>query len=171
MTLIVPEDVARRIIEIYEDDFATSLGTVQAKWADTENVILKDFVTRDISATPELVETQWQFPSLRVGIGNMPQAGEGPQIQQFHNFYDLNVQIAHYLKHPDQRTLALIVMRHEEAVLDLLNQHPSLDFAGNENRIVNGSLALLPSTTLGTPKSLIKGLMVRFDFRLLHYGF
>ncbi len=170
MSFVVPEDVARAIITIYEDDYATSLATVQTKWAATEDITLEDFVTRQISATPEQASSQWQYPSLRVGTGTMTQA-EAASYQQYNNAYDMNIQIVHYLKHPDQRTLALIVMRHEEAVLDLLNQHPNLDFSGNENMIVNGSLSIVPSTTLATQKALIKGLMIRFDFRFVHYGF
>jgi hypothetical protein len=94
-----------------------------------------------------------------------------PNLQQYISAYDVQVRIFYYLKAPDARQLALIVLRHIEATLDMLTNFPTLDF-GPEHKMAPNTLTFTPSNTapLGT-NALVKGLLISFDFRITQSGF
>jgi hypothetical protein len=170
MATITPEEVARKVITIWTDNYAASLTTVQANWAATEDITLRDFVVREISASPDIMQKNWEFPAMQVGIGPMAESA-APNIQQYVSAYDLQVRIFYYLKAPDARRLALILLRHIEATLSMLENFPALDFGPN-GKMAPNTLTFTPSNTapLGT-NALVKGLMISFDFRITQSGF
>lgn len=169
MAIITPEDVARKVITIWTDNYAAALTAVQSNWSSTEDITLTDFRTRQISAAPDIMEKNWQFPAMQVGLGNMVQSAV-PNLQQYVSAYDLQTRIFYFLKDSDSRRLALTVMRHMEATLDMLNEHTALDLAP-EGKMSPNTLSLIPSNAapLGT-NSLVKGLMISFDFRIVYSG-
>ncbi len=170
MALLEPETILRRIITIYEDDYATSLATVQAKWAATEDITLDDFVTRQISANPDVLPKVWQSPAFQAGMGTLRQIPDEGTLQQFHTWYALDLRLYYYFKNPDSRSLALIIARNEEATLDLFINHPDLDF-GSQGQIVKNTTQFVPSAAspFGT-NTLAQGLLVQFGIRFMQYG-
>lgn len=171
MALLTPEEIIRRVVTLYTDNYNDALTTVAAKWAATEDIPLTDFVSRVISASPEFLPNQWDSPYLVVAAGPLAPVAE-ETYQQFHNRYELQIRCYYFFRHGEAETLAKLIMRHEEATLDFLNQHPSLDF-GDGNQIRPDSLVFDPSanTLVDSSNALVKGLQVSFDFRFLQYGF
>ena len=169
MTLLDPETIIRKVISIYEDDYATELAAVQANWASTEDITLDDFRERQIVASPEILPRAWEPPLLQATTGVVQATDAVGQVQQFRDWYAIDIQLFYYFKHPDNRTLSLIVMRHQEATFNLLKKHPTLDYSHRASVLPN-SLSMSPSSTATSRNVLVKGLMVRFGFRFLQSG-
>lgn len=168
---MTPEDVARRLLSLYETDYNDSLDIVEAAWAATEDITLEDFQTRTITADPTSLEKAWLLPALAIGVGNMvPVSGAGGTWQQMTNKYDLEIQAVYYLSDIDGYVLGVKIMRHMQATLDFLNKHPGLDYRGGDVTI-SEQPQLLPSRVTPRGNALVKGLMVRFAIRFVQYGF
>lgn len=169
MTILTPEAIIRRVVSIYEDNYATSLTTVEANWSSTEDITLVDFLNRVITANPEVLPKVWEYPLMQCNIGPI-EGVQDANYQQYVDWYEAEIQIYYYLRHSDARTLALLIHRHEEATLDMLKQHPSLDY-GENNRVSPGTVSMVPSNVSSSSGILTQGLRVSFRFRFMNYGF
>lgn len=169
MALLTPEQIIRRVVSLYEDNYATHLATVESSWSSTEDITLTDFINRVITANPEVLPKVWDTPLMQCNIGPI-EGVEGESLQQYHDLYECVIQCFYYLRHSDARQLALIIARHQEATFDLLNNHPNLDF-GSNNRIRPASLSMVPSNVSPSSGVLTQGLRVAFAFRFMQYGF
>lgn len=168
MALLTPEQIIRRVVSIYEDNYATSLAAVQSSWQATEDITLTNFIDRVITANPDVLPKVWDDPLMQCNIGPI-EGVEGESSQQYHDLYECNIQCFYYLRDSNARILALIIARHEEATFDLLNRHPNLDF-GQNNRIRPASLSMVPSNVSPGRGVLVQGLRVAFAFRFMQYG-
>jgi len=169
VTLRTPESILRQIISIYEDNYATSLATVESNWEDTDDIDLDDFITREITTDPTALDKQWLLPAMSVAIGPIRETvTEG--WQQGKTSYDMQTMITYYLQHNDVTILAKIIARHIEATLDLFRLYPAFGWRGATNKIVPGSVQFIPSQTSTRGNAYVKGLMVQLDFRFLNYA-
>lgn len=159
----------RQIISVYEDNYATSLATVEANWTDTEAIDLTDFQIRTITTDPTALDKHWLLPAMSVAIGPIREfAGEGWQRNK--TAYDMQTMITYYLQHNDVTLLAKVIARHIEATLDLFRQYPAFGWRGATDKIVPGTVQFIPSETTTRGNAYVKGLMVQFDFRFLNYA-
>lgn len=166
---VAPEDVARATISIFEDGYSDSLSTVATARDATETITLTDFVTRSISSDPENLQKTWQYPALIVAVGNMEAMDTG-EFQQYSSTYGLETRLYMYLKHADADKLAILRMRYAEAALELLNQKQKLGLE-SAGGVVPGSIAQLPSNVAPEGNALVGGVMTRFIYKLVNYGF
>jgi len=172
MTLLLPETILRNILDVYEDNYASSLATVKSNWTSTEDIDLEDFQTRTITTDPTVMNQQWFLPALALTMGPMTEAeiASTIQVQQMRNLYDMQVVMTYYLKHPDASILSKILLRHVEATLDLMRQYPGFGMKGKDQYVVPRSTRFVPSRTAPVGNALVKGLMITFNFRFMHYG-
>lgn len=171
MSMLTPEGIARRIESLYEDNYATYLAVVEAAWAATEDIELHDFETRRIIADPGYIGAFTAFPALAIGVGDMREdVGADQVMQQYTNYYLLDVQLAYLLKALDDHQLAIIMVRHIEATIRFLQDHARLDYSRD---VGIRDLRFEPSanTMASGGNILVKGLRIRFDVRFIQRGF
>jgi hypothetical protein len=165
-----PESIARQILGLYEDNYATHLATVEANWAATEPITLYDFEERRITIMPENVTVYMYYPSLGIGVGNLREVATGDlQIQRAERVYLMDVRLVYYLRGVDDQQLAKVVLRHIEATLLFLQAHPRLGL-GRLFEVQN--IIIEPSANVYDTggNSLVKGLRTRFELRFIQRG-
>ncbi len=170
MALLTPESILRQIISLYEDNYATSLATVESNWEDTEDIELTDFLTRTITSDPNALERQWHLPAMTATYGPIREAAITSQLQQYHSFFDMQTLLTYYLSNPDATILGKIVSRHIEATLDMFKRFPGLGMQSGKDRVVPGTMRFSPSLSALRGAALVKGLLIQFDFRFMSYG-
>lgn len=165
-----PESIARQILSLYEDNYATHLAVVQSNWSSIEDITLYDFEERRITIMPENVTVYMYYPSLGIGVGNMrEETGGGAQIQRSERFYVMELRLVYYLKGTDDQELAKVALRHIEATLLFLQAHPRL---GLGRLFTVENIRVEPSANVydSGGNSLVKGVRFRFDLRYVQRG-
>ncbi|MBD3260295.1 MAG: hypothetical protein GF334_01235 [Candidatus Altiarchaeales archaeon] len=165
-----PESVVRNVLSLYESGYAAELATVQAEWAGTEDVTLDDFQTRLLTSRPGTLEKHWLLPALSIAVGELKPTAADQEMQQFQNYYDLEIIVTYFLTHADPVKLSLIVMRHMQATLNFLGKNAGVGYAGGSDRVLIETLRMIPSYTATDGNVFKKGLMIPFDFRIVQYG-
>jgi len=171
MAMLTPEGVARNILSLYEDNYASYLSTVQTAWEDTEDITLSDFETRRITADPANIAVFPILPALAIAVGDMREdVGADQAMQMYTNYYLMDTQLVYFLRAIDDHQLSIILMRHIEATLRFLQTYPRLNYSGD---VSIRNLRFEPSSNLmrSGGNMLVKGLLVRFDVRFIQRGF
>jgi len=170
MSLLTPEGILRQILTTYENEYATSLATVQSNWSSIEDIELEDFITRQIASDPSSLDKQWLLPALSATMGTIRESTETGTMQMMSTWYDMQTMIAYYFQHPDATILAKIISRHVEATLDLFKRYPGFGFQSGKSKIVPGTIQFIPSRVTPRGNVMAKGLMVQFNYRFLNYA-
>lgn len=163
MTMQTPEAILRQIETLYIDNYATYLAAVQAKWTATEDIELYDFEVRRVTADPESLGVIKQFPALKIAMGRLVSSRD--EMQQYRNWYEMEVQCIYFLRSNDEHELGIILARHIEATMDFFDDNASLGL----RQVTISNLAFEPSANVfeGGGNILIKGVRVSFNVKFL----
>lgn len=175
-TFTYPELIAREILTLYKAEYATSLATVQTFWQNhpllqpgEREMPLHDFAERLIVADITSLASFTGYPALVIGVGAMTPTDPARRSQQGFDWYQQVIQPVYMLRALSQQELAIVLMRHMQATLDLFGRFPKLNVAG-ETFTIQGTPTLQPSANVipdGGGNALVKGLLVTLNIKFL----
>jgi len=154
------EAIKRKCLDLFEDNFATYLDTVEASWAATEAITLGDiqkFIYGDILSH--------EMPKLLPAMGVLSgRARETEPLGSYQGKWEVIVALRFILSDATPQTLAKKVDRYAEASMLLLQAYPSLDSLATRGL---GGFQIMTTTLGGEEPNFIKCLQVQFTARYI----
>ena len=148
------EAIKRKCIDLFEDNFAAYLDTVEANWAATDDITLDDiaqFIYGDVISH--------QMPKLLPAMGVLSgRARELEPLGSWQGLWEVIIALRFILSDANPQTLAKKVDRYAEAAMLLLQAYPSLGSTVNGL----GAFQIMSTRLEGEEPNFVKGLEVQF---------